>query len=107
MPDYKLKGRICEDNTVITASTTYAKILDIDGMAGAIAIHILSDVEVTINVECSALENVFTTPNGWTDIVHAGGQGYYEIAIPICVKAKINLKATSGDVTVSCAMAGA
>ena len=106
MPDYKLQGNIIEPGSVITANTTYAKILDIKGMSGAFSLHIMSDQDLTINIQCSNLDNFFVEPNGWTAISHPAGEHFYELAFPICKKAKIHLKAGGSDTTVSAAMAG-
>ena len=107
MLNYRFKGPICPADTVIAANTTYSKELDIDGMRGAFSMHIISDADVTINMECSNLADDFTVPAGWTDISHSAGVGLYEIVIPICIKAKINITAGGSDATVSCAIAGA
>lgn len=107
MPDFKLKGNICELNTLIQAGDTYSKVLDIDGMAGAISIHLTTDADLNINMECSNIKNVFEVPNGWADIIHSTGGGFYEIAIPICTKARINLIAQTTNVHVTASVVGA
>ena len=107
MPDFKLRGNIVDPDTVISAGASIEETLDIDGMNGAISLHIISSAEVTIQMQCSNIEGSFIVPNGWTDIVHSTGEAIYEIAIPICMNAKVVLTAGGSDATVSCAVAGA
>ena len=107
MPDFQLQGDIIEPNTLVPANDTYEKELDIWGMAGAISLHIITDQDVTVNMKCSNLEDSFVTPNGWTDIAHSAGEGFYEIAIPICLKAKIVIATGGTGTRISASMAGA